>query len=234
MTIELDCPCGTRLRLPVEAAGKKAKCPKCGALTRVPGRLFQEAPVTAELVDDDPLEEKPTDFELKVVGEAPTKSEDVKEVRFCPHCMKEVLRVAFQCPHCHKKLKSTRRVDLRMRPSPRRPASTGGTKAWEVWIVLFLLGISVLSNLALVLQKKGSPVPLVLGILMFLGILGRTNWGWWLTTILGAIGVLGCLWLASTPLAKQVGASPFLHGSAVIWTVAIALLIVCRSRGAYD
>ena len=36
-TIAVRCPCGTKLRLPAAAAGKKAKCPKCAKVFRVPG-----------------------------------------------------------------------------------------------------------------------------------------------------------------------------------------------------
>ncbi|GEM_PF-3955636 len=47
--ITLDCSCGTKLRVRDDAAGKKAKCPKCAAIVPVPEpelelRILEESP----------------------------------------------------------------------------------------------------------------------------------------------------------------------------------------------
>ena len=36
MPIELQCPCGKRLRMNEEAAGQQGKCPVCGAILDIP------------------------------------------------------------------------------------------------------------------------------------------------------------------------------------------------------
>jgi hypothetical protein len=37
MPITFDCPCGKTLRVPDEHAGRRAKCPACGAVVPIPG-----------------------------------------------------------------------------------------------------------------------------------------------------------------------------------------------------
>src|SRR5690349_8270199 len=37
MPIVLDCPCGKQLRVPENSAGRRARCPACGRVQRVPG-----------------------------------------------------------------------------------------------------------------------------------------------------------------------------------------------------
>jgi len=44
MTIEFRCACGKMLSVPDDAAGRKAKCPNCGALRDVPGEPPPVAP----------------------------------------------------------------------------------------------------------------------------------------------------------------------------------------------
>lgn len=42
MAIEFECECGRKLSVPEDAAGRKAKCPNCGAVTDVPGTSGSE------------------------------------------------------------------------------------------------------------------------------------------------------------------------------------------------
>jgi hypothetical protein len=37
MPITFNCPCGKTLRVPDEHAGRRAKCPTCGAVVPIPG-----------------------------------------------------------------------------------------------------------------------------------------------------------------------------------------------------
>lgn len=45
MTIQVQCPCGARLTVGDQFAGKRGKCPKCGAVVAIPA---EAAPVAAE------------------------------------------------------------------------------------------------------------------------------------------------------------------------------------------
>ena len=48
MTIEFNCEgCQYHFKVPDSMAGKKGKCPKCGAITSIPYSSTSAAPVTA-------------------------------------------------------------------------------------------------------------------------------------------------------------------------------------------
>src|SRR5271156_1502787 len=59
MPITFACDdCDTSIRVKDQFAGKKARCPKCGAVVRVP-QLEEEERVEEDPVDEDPVEEAP-------------------------------------------------------------------------------------------------------------------------------------------------------------------------------
>jgi len=50
--IDLSCSsCGQRLRVPIEHAGKRAKCPKCGEVLQIPAAGTTPAPQTSQTTD---------------------------------------------------------------------------------------------------------------------------------------------------------------------------------------
>lgn len=52
--IAIQCNCGARMRVPAAKAGKRGKCPKCGAVLDIPAASEPEGPVSAEpVVTDD-------------------------------------------------------------------------------------------------------------------------------------------------------------------------------------
>ncbi len=81
MALIVLCACGTRLRPPESAAGKKVKCPKCGGAVAVPAPAPQ---------GDDVDEEAPT-RPLPLAG--------------CPGCGEPPPARANFCPQCGRRLK---------------------------------------------------------------------------------------------------------------------------------
>ena len=66
MAIKVECPaCGKRLSAPDSAAGKRAKCPTCGAVVVVPEPVYD----AEEVSEDQGLEEKPAPLPPSGVGD---------------------------------------------------------------------------------------------------------------------------------------------------------------------
>jgi len=49
MTIEFPCSCGKQLSVPDDAAGRRAKCPRCGTVVNVPGTPPPPPPPTTDI-----------------------------------------------------------------------------------------------------------------------------------------------------------------------------------------
>jgi len=118
----------------------------------------------------------------------------------------------------------------------RSPAFRAGLRsrykvAWEVYVVGGLLALNLILNILQAAGGKGQVQGLGLNILMLVGLVKRTNWGWWLTVVLSALGVGVCFFLAGAiPGTDQ---ATTLHVIGGFYVGVIALLIVCRVRGAY-
>jgi uncharacterized membrane protein HdeD (DUF308 family) len=81
--------------------------------------------------------------------------------------------------------------------------------------------------------KRGHALNLGLNALMLVGLVKRSNWGWWLTVILSGLSVALCCWLAGRAGPELEGLATLLYAIAAVYGGAILLLIVCRARGAY-
>jgi predicted RNA-binding Zn-ribbon protein involved in translation (DUF1610 family) len=105
MPITIQCSgCGKTLTAPDTAAGKKAKCPQCGAITRLPGPETAAAPVGGS----DPLADAlaaqasspPTaggGYDLAAPAAAPGTGEDRRP---CPMCGEMIPAQAMKCRFC--------------------------------------------------------------------------------------------------------------------------------------
>jgi hypothetical protein len=63
MHIEFKCPCGTKLRVPSEHAGKKTKCPSCQTLNVIPIQTVQ--PIAPKPIQVQPIPVKPIQAQPK-------------------------------------------------------------------------------------------------------------------------------------------------------------------------
>jgi predicted RNA-binding Zn-ribbon protein involved in translation (DUF1610 family) len=105
VTIQVKCAkCGTRLKAPDALAGKKAKCPGCGAVLEVPAA--EEEILDAELAEPAPAappdpgslldETEAYDLEHpKAAAEAAAESR-----RPCPACGEMIVSTAAKCRFC--------------------------------------------------------------------------------------------------------------------------------------
>ena len=207
MPISVSCDCGARLKVRDEAAGKRVKCPKCQAAIQVPQA------------------ESPPEPELQIVDEpaAPPEPAAAPPSRSRPG----VGRRPFGAAALSAGPRASRRPDDR--PGLRSRA----TVAWEVCVVIGLLVLALLGSLKELAGGKGGVIGLGLNVLMLVGLFKRTNWAWWLTTILSGVGVAACMVLAGMAPPELKEAASILYIAAAIYGGIIGLLILCRVRGAY-
>lgn len=124
--IKVVCTCGKKIRVPASGAGKKGKCPACGAFFRVPQPEKKPKPPTLPreqdiprppLLEDEPepsttlnlLDEGSTDDELggglfgelEVQSSTGARSPGVVTAVKCPHCHGMIPSNAERCPLCN-------------------------------------------------------------------------------------------------------------------------------------
>jgi len=100
MAIVFRCKCGREIRVKDALAGKKGKCPECGAVVQVP--TLEEAAATpppqqTPAAPEAPVPEAPTD--------APTE-ETTQRTKPCVHCGKHIPVEAVFCTHCGTHLRT--------------------------------------------------------------------------------------------------------------------------------
>lgn len=124
MPISVNCECGKSLRAPDSLAGKKAKCPQCGAVVSLPAAV-----VNAELDDAPPLPPKkksaavkPRDEEFDDSAESDAES-SADERKPCPLCGEMIVASAAKCRFCGEVFDSS--LD---RP---RKSKSGKTGSWS-------------------------------------------------------------------------------------------------------
>ena len=107
MPISVKCfDCGKSLKAPDALAGKKAKCPDCGAIVPIP-----KAALDAESLDDDPVSKpksksKPVEDEYDATFddladyEAEAPVDETAKRKPCPMCGEMIAKTAAKCRYC--------------------------------------------------------------------------------------------------------------------------------------
>ncbi len=86
MTFSMRCPCGKKLQVPQQYAGKRVKCPGCGKALQIPSGRSEKAPAAVDPV----LEELFDEVEL-----TPSKTG-----HRCPMCREDLAPDDILCVHC--------------------------------------------------------------------------------------------------------------------------------------
>src|SRR5688500_19301252 len=83
---------------PDNAAGKKAKCPKCGGAIEIPTPVIEEE----EILDDEVAEDQPASIydEDEFEVEPPVALPKVEDRKPCPMCGEMIQKNAVKCRHC--------------------------------------------------------------------------------------------------------------------------------------
>lgn len=113
MTINVVCPkCQHKLRAPESAAGRKAKCPKCGTAIEITVPTTKPATVhapdnNAKTVKTDRRTEAPpvtkNEFLVSALDELAEDAANAvveEPLKSCPYCSEEIKRSAVKCKHC--------------------------------------------------------------------------------------------------------------------------------------
>lgn len=232
MPIEFRCEnagCGGQLRVPDGAAGKRAKCPRCGNVQRVPAA--EPAPVVAEVAEPEPYEdnvvreaERPRRARL---GDEPDdyaedrprrrgeddEDDDLRhrlrgrpdEQLTCPRCAAPVSAGDRECESCG--------YDLDPEVLKKELGRLRWTRSlFQGLMFLFVVPGIVMVAVAVVLQISEYPSALAVNgfygggnLLILLGVaLGaphkRFNLAWML---LGLLGIFGLIVLACLPDVKR-------------------------------
>jgi hypothetical protein len=105
MTITFECPNGHRLNCPATQAGKPGKCPKCGAVFRVPTPQATDGSVNAAAATGSGSAAQGQQLKEFERDQAPDDVADGEIIFLCPnghrlHGPAEMVGRPGQCPHC--------------------------------------------------------------------------------------------------------------------------------------
>ncbi len=159
----------------------------------------------------------------KPAGEEATTT----SLRRCPSCGFHSPASSLRCGRCAVWLPAE--LVGRTGAPPVSARSEGEIKyavAWELWIVIPILALSVIANV-LAMQV----LPAAIGGLMVTGLFLRRAWAWWVVVVLGGIGAV--LFVVALQISTHPDAAPYLLGAAAVNIIVIGLLISCRVRNAY-
>ena len=97
--LKVRCPCGAKMLLPAEAAGRKAKCPKCAKVFRVPAAPSGAAQAKPpEAGGGDSLLDELAEMEQS--AQALTTPDSASALEACPQCGAGIPSRAALCVSC--------------------------------------------------------------------------------------------------------------------------------------
>lgn len=132
---------------PDSAAGKKAKCPKCGGAIQIPIAAPAEEIMEAEEVTNRPFDDG--DFEVEPPISTPVPMADLKP---CPMCGEMIQKNAVKCRHCGEIFDPVLRAAAKSNASAR---DTDANLSVLEWVVAILCsGIGCIIGIVWMIQGK--------------------------------------------------------------------------------
>jgi DNA-directed RNA polymerase subunit M/transcription elongation factor TFIIS len=183
MPISCECPeCGKRLKAADSAAGKKAKCPDCGAAIPIPAPKVKK-----KSADDEEFDLQNMNVEEGVEGPI---EEDQKP---CPMCGEFIKAAAVKCRHCGEDIASPRakKKGKRSRSGGGMPATVIVAIAVEIlFILLNLAGVIVQLIQMNICGAAGSGIRLAIEITILAGFFKRKSWTRTAALVLSGVGIV--------------------------------------------
>jgi predicted RNA-binding Zn-ribbon protein involved in translation (DUF1610 family) len=132
------------------AAGKKAKCPKCGGVINIPASGVEEEIVDAEADTPSPFDND--DFAVEPPHALPTSTAN-GERKSCPMCGEMIARDAVKCRYCGEIFDPVLRAQEQKKAKPAAGDSDLSPLEWVVAILCSGIGCII----ALVWIVQGKP-----------------------------------------------------------------------------
>lgn len=178
MSISVRCEeCGKTLKAPDSAAGKKAKCPQCGAVVAIPEPVYD----AQEVSDAEPVEDDSNAFGDVDSYDSPAIDDDNRKP--CPACGEMIVATAAKCRYCGEIFDSKLKKKAKRRSGSSGDADEDLTTGDYV-VAILCSNIGCIAGIVWMIQGKPKGGKMIIASLL-------ANVGWFVVGfVFGLIGEL--------------------------------------------